>query len=209
MPPDAVIRTCRRAPVCAIGAVLLAASPAAAAPEPVDPKDMSAAFWSDWRKPENQAQVQVLVAAARGREAVASAIAAQPNTRQRVADMALTDPRAAAALMAAQPAAKTPEAARALATVVAMRTTAETRRAALAAAPAERRAEMARFTANLSQGIPGLPGIYLGDQPAQGHSAAGAGNANRGSAPGGAGSRPAMPQGLEPVAGGAIGCAGH
>jgi hypothetical protein len=72
----------------------------------------------------------------------------------------------------------------ALATVISMRISPEVRQAAAPFVAPEAQARVEEFKANLSTGIPGLPGIHLGES----------------------GGRPSLPQGYTPVAGGAMGC---
>ncbi|NOT41209.1 MAG: hypothetical protein HOP13_12020 [Alphaproteobacteria bacterium] len=166
-----------------------ATKPAPAKPAPGDPAALSGAFWGDWNKTkgsEDFAALKTKVGCADKTKATAAA--AKPG-KQQIVDLAVARPEEAAKLLAGASAAAATDAANAnaLATVVNMVTTQKTRDAAVAEVAPEDKARVETMNANLSTGIDGLPGIYLGDVEQ--------------SAP-----RASAPTGYTPVSGGSFGC---
>jgi hypothetical protein len=171
------------------------AKPSAKAPAPNDPTALSSGFWTDWKQTKSSPSFSALSSAAdcgcgpapQGAEGQAQARG--PST----VDVAITKPAEAAEFLSKSLASSNdPVTDGALATVVNMRMSPEVRQAAepLVAPQAQTRVE--QFRANLSTGIPGLPGIYLGD--------------NSGSNSGSGSERPSLPTGYTPVAGPSVGC---
>lgn len=153
---------------------------------------LSADFWSDFKTYRDGAGFSALNKAAGSAGQVKAAITqGQKAHVQSIATVAVDRPADVANLLtsfAASPAsAENPEA---VATVLAMRTTARDREAAAPLVAPAARAQVAAFTANLTTGIAGLPGIYLG------HAASVTG-----------GRRAAAPAGYAAVPGGSMGCA--
>lgn len=162
----------------------------ARAQQPIDPKDLSKAFWTDWRAQKASPDFKKLQDSAGCADKVAKARQAGSRDTEHVADIAMTDPKEAASLIAAGTSTtKSPETRAALQAVLAMRASKQVQAQALAAAPAAERREQARFAANLSTGIVGLPGVYLSGRPQSERSAA--------------------PAGFQPVAGGSRSCPAH
>jgi hypothetical protein len=147
----------------------------------------SAEFWSgissltatpEFRELESRASPVSLVV-----EAVKEGRAA---SRQPVANVAAsTNDQAAAILLSAAKSKADPDVRAALSTITLMRTTSAQRAAALPTLPKQERAAASNFTANLSAGIQGLPGIYLDASPIQ---------------------RPVTPKSYAPISGGSVGC---
>lgn len=157
--------------------------PKLAAVEQVDPKDLSAAFWTDWRAKRSSDGFVSLKKSAGSDDRVDPIVtASRAAAKQAVADIVISKPEDAARLMNAAVDNKgDSDVQAALKTVLAMRTTPAVRAQALDQIPAGERAQAKAFAANLSAGIPGLPGIYLGDQDQS--------------------QRPSAPAGYKPVAG--------
>jgi len=168
------------------------AKPAAAAPAPAadDPSVVSGEFWGDWNKTKASPEFAALKAAVGG-DAPPAAPQAGPQT-QRIVDIAIAKPQEAAKVLSAAATTNDAASANALSTVVAMTTSPEMREEAAALVAPEAQAQVESFRANLSTGIPGLPGIYLGDNA----------SAN-------GGERAVAPAGYTPVAGGSSGCPGR
>ncbi len=175
--------------------LICAAAVATAAPnlamQPTDPKDLSQAFWTGWKAERVSDGYRQTLAAAGGRAAVAKAQTVDPRLVQHVADLAIQNPKdAAGIMMAAAVEGQSSETRAALQTAMVMRTTPDMRQKAVQALPPQAQAAGAAFAANLSHGIPGLPGIYLSGQ-----------GENRGGA-----ERGAAPSGFQPVSGGSGAC---
>jgi len=171
-----------------------AAAPTAAPTPPAgDPSQLSGAFWGDWKKTRDS-QEYIALQSAVGTASKTSAVITAPKTdsNQRIINLAIDKPADAAKVITDATAASTDAASKqALATVVNMVASPETIEQAAALVAPEAQARVTEMRANLSTGIPGLPGIYLGEVD---HSA------NEG------GERPAAPAGYEPVAGNSMGC---
>jgi hypothetical protein len=160
-------------------------------PEAGDPSALSGDFWGDWKKTSTSKSFVALTAAV-GTAGKSAAALAAPNTAntQRVVNLAVGKPEDAAKLLSTAAAASNDTAsANALKTVVNMVTSPKTREEAAAFVAPEAQASVEAWNADLSSGVQGLPGIYLGD------------NADNG------GARDAAPAGYTPVAGGSMGCA--
>lgn len=169
-------------------AAALVAGAAAFAEDTPDPKDLSAGFWSGWRAQQPTADVAKLKLEAA--QSLAKARPSGPTQVEYVADLAITDPAIAARIMNTGAAAtNSPEARAALQTVLRLRASKAVQAAAIAQAPKSERAQLAQFSANLSNGISGLPGVYLSGQTAP--------------------QRAATPAGFQPVAGSSLGCPAH
>jgi hypothetical protein len=167
-----------------VGGLLALSAHAQDAP---DPKDLSKAFWSDWKAEKSSPAVAGLRATAGCGDQVAKARQIGSGDVQHVADLAISNPSEAAKIIAAgRAASNTPEASAAVQAVLGMRASKQVLAQAVAAAPPAERRASARFTANLSTGVSGLPGVYLSDQP---HPA-----------------RDPAPTGYQPVAGGSRSC---
>lgn len=148
---------------------------------------MSAGFWTDWKSYSAGDDYKALMQAAGTTERTqAAVVAAKKEGRQAIVDVAVAKPAEVAKLMAdGVGASKAPTQKAALATVLNMRTTDQTRQAAQAMVPQQQQAQVQQFRANLSTGMPGLPGIYLGSSPQ---------------------ARAPVPVGYAPVRGGSMGC---
>jgi hypothetical protein len=159
-------------------------SPEASAPS--DPSAVSSGFWSDWNRTKSSANFAALTTAV-GCGCGPLADGAQ-NQGKATIDIAITGPAEAAQFMSESVvSSQDPVSDAALATVVNMRISPDVQQAAAPLVAPEAKARVEEFRANLSTGIPGLPGIYLGDH-ADG------------------GGRPGLPEGYTPVAGGSMGC---
>ncbi len=154
-----------------------------------NPAVLSADFWNDWKKTSASEDFQMLTAAqdcgcevpARDTDAKA------PARKDNIVRIAVTKPEDATRILGSSiTAADDPAQSAALATVVRMRIPDEVQKQALELVPAAQRPQVEKFRANLSTGIPGLPGIYLGD------------NSEYYANP--------VPAGFVPVAGGSFGC---
>ena len=160
--------------------------PSPEAPTPNDPTALSSGFWADWNKTKSSANFAALTTAV-GCGCGPAADGAQ-NQGKATVDIAITRPAEAAQFMSESVASsEDPISDAALATVINMRISPDVQQAAAPLVAPEAKARVEEFRANLSTGIPGLPGIYLGDH-ADG------------------GGRPSMPEGYTPVAGGSMGC---
>ena len=164
-------------------------APAAAAN---DPAALSAGFWGEWQKTKSSKEFTALTAAVDCGCTVSTAKGTTkngaPNQAKAVVDIAITRPDEAARMMGEATASiQDPISNAALATVVNMRIPPEVREAAAPLVAPQARARVEKFRANLSTGIPGLPGIYLGDNDYGGQ-------------------RADVPSGYTPVAGGSRGC---
>ena len=147
--------------------VAVPAAPAAitSAPRIAAPALMSQDFWDKWDKITQSAAFETALSAAAPTQAVSDALAAgRAANRQPIANVAVANSGQAAAILKA--AAKGDADTRAaLATVSLLRTTPKMRAAAMKEIPAAERAAATRFSANLSSGVQGLPGIYLDASP--------------------------------------------
>jgi len=174
--------------LCAAVASPLGAEPKkqAAKLEPVtDSSVVDARFWGEWEAGRQSPSFLKLETDAGAARQVQDAVAlARSHGVQPVANVAVASVADAGRMMAAADGAEVDQRA-ALATVAALRTTQDQRKQAAQTAPPAQRAAMANFSASLSTGIAGLPGIYL--------------NGNEGA-------RGAVPSGYAPVAGGSLGC---
>lgn len=186
-----------------------------------DAASISAGFWGDVKATTSSDEFASLKAAV-GCAAKSATAAPEPGAapRQRVVDLAIANPsRAAQVMTEATAASADPAATRALATVVNMVVPKRTLETAAAMVPSEAQARVTEMRANLSTGIPGLPGIYLGEieHPKQeagiqvsGDTMPGAGDGGANDGAGGTSSfgegRGAVPSGYEPVAGSSMGC---
>ena len=151
-------------------AFLWVAAPAApaskaAAPTIDAPALMSQDFWGKWDAITHSAAFESALSAAAPTQAVSDALAnGRAANRQPIANVAVANSGQAAAILRA--AAKGDADTRAaLATVSLLRTTPKLRAAAMKEVPIAERAAAASFSANLSSGIQGLPGIYLDASP--------------------------------------------
>jgi hypothetical protein len=165
---------------------------AANAQAPSDPGTLSSGFWNDWTALKSNEQFKTLQGAVdcgcSGDTSKTSKPIAAPANVQRpsVYNIAIDTPdQAAKFLTNAAQTSKGTDTDRALATVIQMRVSPQTLAAASPMVPADVKARVATMTANLTTGIPGLPGIYLGNN---------------------AGSKSSAPAGFTPVAGGSMGC---
>lgn len=168
-------------------------TPSAAKPPAGDPSALSGEFWGDWKKTKESPQFTALQAAV-GTAAKTSTAITAPKTdkHQRIINLAIDKPAEAAKVMTDATAASNDASSRqALATVMNMVASPKTIEQAAPLVAPEAQARVTEMRADLSTGIPGLPGIYLGeiDHPANE-----------------AGERPAAPAGYEPVAGSSMGC---
>jgi hypothetical protein len=159
-------------------------SPEVSAPN--DPTTLSSGFWADWNRTKSSANFAALTTAV-GCGCGPAADGAQ-NQGKATVDIAITRPAEAAQFMSESVASsEDPVSNAALATVINMRISPDVQQAAAPLVAPEAKARVEEFRANLSTGIPGLPGIYLGEH-ADG------------------GERPGLPEGYTPVAGGSMGC---
>lgn len=158
--------------------------PEAAAPAADDPAALSAGFWGEMKKAEASESFAALKAAVGG---AAKNAAAKPSGAQRIVDVAISKPEEAAKVLSEATAASADSvSANAAATAVSMITSPQTREAAAEYVAPEAQERVETFRANLSTGIPGLPGIYLGDNSSV--------------------ARASAPSGYTPVSGGSSGC---
>lgn len=157
---------------------------ASAAPSPL--ATASAGFWNNWRTYAASEEYKSLERNVGNKPRIdAITKPMRQADRQPVVDIAVAKPTEAAKLMSSVAQAGGGANRAALATVMNMRTTEQTREAASLLVAPEARAQVQQFRADLSSGIAGLPGIYLHDQPT---------------------SRSATPAGYSPVHGGSMGC---
>lgn len=163
-----------------------------------DPAALSTNFWSDWNEAKSSEGVKSLTAAVGCADKTrAAAAAAAKDGKQGIVDVAITRPEEAAKFLSEVTTSSNDTVSdAALATVINMRTSPEVRDAAAPLVAPEAQARVEEFRADLSTGIPGLPGIYLGDTA----------GANGGGGGGGSGGRAAMPTGYTPVSGGSTAC---
>jgi len=160
------------------------AAPHASAPD--DPTTLSSDFWTDWTRTRSSANFAALSTAVGC--GCGPAGNGEPHQGKAAVDIAITRPAEAAQFMSESVASsQDPVSDAALATVINMRISPKVREAAAPLVAPEAQARVEEFRANLSTGIPGLPGIYLGEH-AQG------------------GGRPSLPEGYTPVSGGSMGC---
>jgi hypothetical protein len=171
--------------------IAAAASLCSAMAEPLDNSTRSMGFWSEFKAVNNSNDFITLKKAVGSTDKVKAAIVEGQKIRsQSIANMAVDRPVDVAQLLTSISASSSGTANQtAVATVLAMRTTAKAREAAAPLIAPSAKAQVATMTANLSTGIAGLPGIYLGDN-AQANS----------------GGRSATPTGYPLVAGGSMGC---
>jgi hypothetical protein len=148
---------------------------------------LSAGFWTEYKAPKNSENIAALQKTMGSTENVNAAIAeGRKAGGQGIANVAVDRPADVAKMLdgiAAAPGGAANQAA--LETVLKMRTTAKARAAAVPLVSPAAKTQAVAMTANLSKGIPGLPGIYLGDNTQ---------------------ARPVVPQGYARVAGGSMGC---
>jgi hypothetical protein len=175
---------CSRLSSCRFGAGVVKAE--------TDPKDLSAGFWSDWSATKSSEKFNAIKTAADcGCSGASGAVAPAPGSAApSVYNIAITKPAEAAKFLnESLRASDSAEMDGAVTTVAQMRIAPQTMEAASAMVAPEvsQRAEV--MTANLTTGIQGLPGIYLGDNA----------QAN-------ADTRPPSPAGFTPVSGGSMGC---
>ena len=183
--------------VMAIGITTAAALSGATAQPSAKPEaggDLAAlnsVFWSEYKAVNDSADFTALKKAAGSTNKVNAAIAeGRKTSSQSIVNVAVDQPAEVAKLLTGIAASPTGSANQtAVATVLAMRTTAKARAAAAPLVAPAAKAQVAAMTTNLSTGIAGLPGIYLGDNAA----------AN-------GGARAAIPTGYSRVAGGSMGC---
>jgi len=156
-----------------------------------DASTLSAGFWSDYKAVKDSDDFTALKKATGSTDKVNAAIAEGKKTRsQSIVNVAVDRPAEVAKLLTGIATSSTGVANQAaVATMLAMRTTAKARAAAAPLIAPAAKARVVAMTANLSTGIAGLPGIYLGD------------NAQvKG------GTRTPTPAGYARVAGGSMGC---
>lgn len=156
-----------------------------------DPNDLSQGFWTDWKDTKASPGVTALTQAVGYADKAAAVVEAAGKAKtQAIVPIGISRPEEAAKLLgtAAEPR-DDPVTENALATVVNMRVAPETRSAAMPYVAPEVKQRVESWNANLSTGIRGLPGIYLGG--------------NEQAASGAAASAPA---GYAPVSGGSFGC---
>lgn len=168
-------------------------SPKTAKPPTPDPSSISAGFWGDIKATTSSADFATLKSAV-GSADKSKAKLSVPNTtgKQRIIDLAISSPTEAAKVLTAATAASGDDASKqALATVLTMVASPKTIEDAAALVSPDAQARVTEFRADLTNGIPGLPGIYLGDQP---------------SVAGGVVERADAPSGYSPVAGSSMGC---
>lgn len=177
-------------------------APASAAVPAVNAlQTMSDRFWGDWKTTQASANYTALKAAVEGAAAPAAAAPAAGATpaagapapaKQKIVDVAVTKPAAAAKLLTAASTASSDQAStNALATVITMVASPKTLQEAAPLVAPEAQPQAQAMTANLSTGIAGLPGIYLSDQPIE------------------SGARGEAPAGYTAVSGGSMGCPGR
>lgn len=156
-----------------------------------DPNDLSRGFWTDWKETKASPGVTALTEAIGYADKAAAAVKAAAETRtQAVIPIGISRPEKAAELLGtAAGSPDDPVTENALATVVNMRVAPETRAAAMPYVAPEIKQRVETWNANLSTGIQGLPGIYLG-----------------GNAQAGGGEALSAPAGYAPVSGGSFGC---
>lgn len=156
-----------------------------------DASALNSVFWSEYKAVNDSADFTALKKAAGSTDKVNAAIAeGRKTSSQSIVNVAVDRPAEVAKLLtsfAASPTGSTNQTA--VATVLAMRTTAKTRAAAAPLVAPAAKAQVMAMTSNLSTGIAGLPGIYLGDNA----------QAN-------GGARATTPTGYSRVAGGSMGC---
>lgn len=158
-----------------------------------DPSSISAGFWGDIKATTASPEFATLKSAV-GSADKSAATTAAPNTtgKQRIVDLAISSPTDAAKILAEATAASGDDASKqALATALTMVASPKTIEDAAALVPPDAQARVTEMRADLTNGIPGLPGIYLGDQsPVEG----------------GVVARADSPSGYSPVAGSSMGC---
>jgi len=157
-----------------------------------DPKDLNRGFWTDWNETKASPAVTALTEAVGDADKRAAAIAAAAEAKkQAIVPIAINRPEEAAKLLdTAAGSGNDPATENALATVVNMRVAPETRAAAIPYIAPQAQQRVESWNANLSTGIRGLPGIYLG------------GNQQADSG----GAAASAPAGYAPVSGGSLGC---
>lgn len=153
----------------------------------VDLSDLSAGFWTDWKAKESSAGFVALKKSVWRDEPAKPEQTSPAVQSQRIVDVSISDPaKVAQVLTAAADATIDASDQQALASVVNMVASPKTQEEAAPMVAPEIQAQVQEFRANLSSGIPGLPGIYLGDNTES--------------------ERGAAPTGYAPVAGGSAGC---
>lgn len=170
-----------------LSSVISAQQPPPKYPKLITTTDRDASFWNDWHDRSQSPAFKQLERDTGTANVAKNAVAeGRASDRQPIANIAVDSADAAARLLAA--AAKSNadrESREALEAIAMLRTSPDDRADAIRQMPPETKAAAATFVANLSTGIPGLPGIYLNDSPIQ---------------------RSPAPAGYAPVAGGSRGC---
>jgi len=163
------------------------AKPAQAASAQNDPAALSAGFWSEVKKTESSENYTKLKSMLSEMSSAAPPVV-DPG-KQRIVDVAIAKPAAAAKVMSATATSSDSVSTSALSTVVTMTTSPKMQQEAAALVEPEAKEQVETWRANLSTGVQGLPGIYLGDNAV----------AN-------GGERQPAPVGYAPVSGGSTGC---
>ena len=157
----------RRSATIGLGSTFVGTAAAAeeVTPAKPDPVALASSFWNEWGATRNSATYTALASATGCGCTTGNASLPQTNSGG-VVDIAVTKPADAAKLLTSSVAAsRDPITEDALSTVIAMRVSPAVREAAVPLVPAEAQAHVTQFNANLSQGIAGLPGIYLNYDP--------------------------------------------
>jgi hypothetical protein len=172
-------------------AIAQPADPQPGAVVETDPKDLSRGFWTDWNETKASPGVTALTEAVGYADKAAAAVEAAGKAQtQAIVPIGINRPEEAAKLLGAAVGSRDdPVTENALATVVNMRVAPETRAAAMPYVAPAVKERVETWNANLSTGIRGLPGIYLG------------GNEQASS-----GAAASAPAGYAPVSGGSFGC---
>jgi hypothetical protein len=156
------------------------------ASDPADPKAQSADFWQEVRALTISEQFRDVESRAGPASVVTKSIAeGHASNSQPIANISASRTQASQLIEVGSRKAVDADLKAAVSMVATMTTTPELRAAVVASMPASDRRAAATFSANLSSGIVGLPGVYLNASP---------------SAPS------AAPQGYHPVGGGSVGC---
>ena len=178
-----------------VPAVLGMTAAADAKPIPKSPKlitttERDASFWNDWHDRSQSADFKQLERDAGAGSATQDAVAqGRAANRQPIANIAVNSIESARRLLeAAAKSQSDRESREALQAIAMLRTTAETRADAIRQMDPGSKAAATEFVNHVSNGIPGLPGIYLDNAPLQ---------------------RSPEPAGYAPVAGRSLGCPSH
>ncbi len=173
-------------------AVMLLGAPADEGNAPVsfDSTQLSYAFWNDWQTLKKSDKWQALKQSVGvADQARAAALSGAEKGTQAVVNVGLSKPAdVAKVLNGSAHTATDVGAGAALGTALSMRASRQEIAAAQPLVAPEARRESRSMTANLTTGIAGLPGIYLGPQDHP---------------------RPSAPEGYAPVSGGSAGCPGR